>query len=195
MPLVLNGATSGATTLQATDATTQTITLPANSGTVITTASTGGVSQAMLASGVAGNGPVLIASTGNNITITSSTSTTLIGSASWSVATDTSSAFNTSTGRFTPQVAGYYIASVGVQYGVSGITASVVSAVVQKNGISPVAINATSASAGYPLPEATGIVYLNGSTDYLQAGTAQNSGATYTQIGIFNFHVSLLRAA
>ena len=38
MPLVLAGATSGSTTLQATDATTQTITLPANSGTVITTA-------------------------------------------------------------------------------------------------------------------------------------------------------------
>lgn len=43
MPLVLNGATSGAITLQATDATTQTITLPANTGTVITTGSTGKV--------------------------------------------------------------------------------------------------------------------------------------------------------
>ena len=41
--LVLNGATSGATTLQPTDATTQTITLPANSGTVVTTASSGKV--------------------------------------------------------------------------------------------------------------------------------------------------------
>lgn len=41
--LVLNGATSGATTLQPTDATTNTITLPANSGTVITTASSGKV--------------------------------------------------------------------------------------------------------------------------------------------------------
>lgn len=41
--LVLNGATSGSTTLQPTDATTQTITLPANSGTVITTQSSGKV--------------------------------------------------------------------------------------------------------------------------------------------------------
>ena len=39
MPLILNGATSGSTTIQATDATTQTITLPANSGTVLTNAS------------------------------------------------------------------------------------------------------------------------------------------------------------
>jgi len=39
MPLILNGATSGSTTIQATDAVTQTITLPNNSGTVLTTAS------------------------------------------------------------------------------------------------------------------------------------------------------------
>lgn len=41
MPLVLAGATSGSTTLQATDAVTQTITLPNNTGTIITTASSG----------------------------------------------------------------------------------------------------------------------------------------------------------
>ena len=49
--VVLNGATSGSTTLQPTDATTQTITLPANSGTVITTASTGVVAPASLTTG------------------------------------------------------------------------------------------------------------------------------------------------
>jgi hypothetical protein len=38
MPLVLAGATSGATTLQSTDGATQTITLPNNTGTVLTTA-------------------------------------------------------------------------------------------------------------------------------------------------------------
>ena len=39
MPLVLNGATSGSTTLQSTDAVTATITLPSTSGTVVTTGS------------------------------------------------------------------------------------------------------------------------------------------------------------
>jgi hypothetical protein len=37
MPLILAGATSGATTIQATDGATQTITLPNNTGTIITT--------------------------------------------------------------------------------------------------------------------------------------------------------------
>ena len=39
MPLILQGATSGSTTIQATDAVTQTITLPNATGTVLTTAS------------------------------------------------------------------------------------------------------------------------------------------------------------
>jgi hypothetical protein len=36
MPLVLAGATSGSTTIQATDATTQTLTLPSGTGTILT---------------------------------------------------------------------------------------------------------------------------------------------------------------
>jgi hypothetical protein len=41
MPLVLAGATSGSTTIQATDGATQTITLPNNTGTVLTTNGSG----------------------------------------------------------------------------------------------------------------------------------------------------------
>jgi hypothetical protein len=39
MPLILAGATSGSTTIQATDGATQTITLPNNTGTIVTSAS------------------------------------------------------------------------------------------------------------------------------------------------------------
>lgn len=45
MPLILAGATSGATTIQATDGATQTITLPNNTGTVLTSASSIATSQ------------------------------------------------------------------------------------------------------------------------------------------------------
>ena len=41
MPLVLAGATSGSTTIQATDATTQTLTLPSGTGTILTTNGSG----------------------------------------------------------------------------------------------------------------------------------------------------------
>ena len=47
MPLVLNGATSGSTTLTPTDAVTATLTLPSSTGTILTTANpqSGGVIQ------------------------------------------------------------------------------------------------------------------------------------------------------
>jgi hypothetical protein len=45
MPLILAGATSGATTIQATDGATQTITLPNNTGTIVTSASSLTASQ------------------------------------------------------------------------------------------------------------------------------------------------------
>jgi hypothetical protein len=41
MPVIISGATSGATTVQATDAVTATITLPSATGTLISTSSTG----------------------------------------------------------------------------------------------------------------------------------------------------------
>jgi len=52
MPLILAGATSGATTIQATDGATQTITLPNNTGTIITTGNipTGSILQVVYAS-------------------------------------------------------------------------------------------------------------------------------------------------
>jgi hypothetical protein len=63
MPLILNGATSGSTTIQATDAVTQTITLPNATGTVITTGNipTGSVLQ------------VVSATSSTNFTTTSTT--------------------------------------------------------------------------------------------------------------------------
>jgi len=72
MPLILQGNTSGQTTIQATDATTQTITLPANSGTVLTTASSGRVIPAAAMPA----GSILQVINSAYSTITSSTSST-----------------------------------------------------------------------------------------------------------------------
>ena len=77
MPLVLAGATSGSTTIQATDATTQTITLPANSGTVLTTASSGRVIPA--AAMPAGSVIQVVQATYGTSTLTSSSTLTATG--------------------------------------------------------------------------------------------------------------------
>jgi hypothetical protein len=81
----------------------RTLTLPDNTGTVVTTGSTGGVSQAMLASNIAGNGPAFSARPSSNQTINFNTQTkVLLQTEDY----DTNNNFASST--FTPTVAGYY---------------------------------------------------------------------------------------
>jgi len=82
MPLVLAGATSGSTTIQATDAVTQTITLPNATGTVITTGNipTGSVLQVVNATYATGVTSTVssYADTGLTATITPTSSSNKI---------------------------------------------------------------------------------------------------------------------
>jgi hypothetical protein len=161
--VVISGDTSGAITLSAPAvAGTNTITLPANTGTVLTTASTFG-----------GTGPAFSARAASNQTISSGT---------WTKVTldteifDTNSCFASS--RFTPTVAGYY--QINGQISIYGTT-SVFSGAFYKNGSSDNQFfllydtNATQRSDG-----ATGsyIVYLNGTTDYIELYGNQTSSGT-----------------
>lgn len=83
----------------------RTLTLPDDTGTLLSSGGTGIVTQAMLAANVAGQGPAFSAQR---------TTTTLVNNATWTQVAlnvsnyDTNSNFNTSTYRFTPTVAGYY---------------------------------------------------------------------------------------
>lgn len=93
---------------------------------------------------------------------------------------DTTSAFDTSTGRFTPTVAGYYQINARVSYSSNGITATYVGVVLGKNG-DQYALSSVGASADYPTISVSDVVYLNGSTDYVQVGTKHNaSGSVVT---------------
>jgi hypothetical protein len=197
MSLILLGSTSGSVTLQEPAiAGTTVLTLPAVSGTVITTGSSGGVSQAMLATGVAGTGPAFSARP--------ATSTQSVSNNTWTKVTlgteefDTNSNFASST--FTPTVAGYYQLNGFLFCTNSGGVMTAVRCNIYKNGsdaiwggfIAPVA--ATDAIASV-----SGIVYLNGTTDYVElygyiGGSSTSpvfAGATnYTQ-----FNGCLVRAA
>ena len=94
MPLTLAGLTTGSTTIQATDNTTQTITLPANSGTVMV------------------NGPTFSAYSNAGQSISNAVFTKLqYATKDW----DTNNNYdNTTNYRFTPTVAGYYQVSANV---------------------------------------------------------------------------------
>ena len=153
MPLVLNGATSGSTTIQATDAVTQTITLPNNSGTVLTTAST-----------FAGTGPAFSAYSTSNQTISASTLTKVLYDTE---EFDTNNNFASS--RFTPTVAGYYQINGCFSIETSTGTQTRILPILFKNGAEykigeDIAVTAGIRNNG----TISSLVYLNGSTDYVE---------------------------
>jgi hypothetical protein len=163
--------------------TNRTLTLPDASGTVVSTGSVAAVSQPMLASGIAGNGPLLVTNNATYITVSANTHT--VFTAFPASVIDTASSFNVSNGRFTPNVAGYYSILAAVTFGNSGVTSVAASSQIYKNGsISTGILGSTVYSSGaYPTVQTSGFVFLNGSTDYVQVGVyivtngANNVGA------------------
>jgi len=128
----------------------------------------GSVTQAKLAAGVAGNGPAFSAYPSSPQSVTLSTATKILfGTEDF----DTNGNFASS--RFTPTVAGYYQISGGIQVA-TALTNILL--FIYKNGASIKLLQYTSSSAG----SASGsmLVYLNGSTDYLELyaaiGVTQN---------------------
>lgn len=157
MPLVLAGATSGSTTIQATDAVTQTITLPNNTGTVLTTAST-----------FAGTGPSFSAYRTSSQSVSANTATKVAFDAEeW----DSANCFNTSTNRFTPNVAGYYQIDCTIGCGAAGTAADGMNFgfVLYKNGSQHrVGFFGNSGGANDQYITGAFLVYCNGTTDYIE---------------------------
>jgi len=171
MPLILAGATSGSTTIQATDAVTQTITLPNNTGTVLTTASTFG-----------GTGPAFsVYQTASQTGISAGTLTKVTFDTE---EFDTNNNFASS--RFTPTVAGYYQLSGGVQ---TGGAATIMIVELWKNGSVYKRFNNSNTSSVSQLAGSS-LIYLNGSTDYaelyLYIGTGTSTDATNQSRTYFN---------
>jgi len=171
--LVLNGATSGSTTIQPTDAVTVTATFPNATGTVM----------------VSGNMPAFSAYQSSAQTLSSVTYTKLQFQTK---IFDTNNAFdNTTNYRFQPTIAGYY--QINACFYVS-TTATTLNLSIYKNG-SEYQRFAQSASAAAAVM-GSGLVYLNGSTDYIEmygyaiVGQALSAGQTFTY-----FNGSMVRAA
>jgi hypothetical protein len=159
--------------------TNRTLTLPDETGTVVSTGSTAVVSQAMLATNVAGNGPAFSAYASTTQSLTNNSLTKLVLGAE---EFDTANAFDSTTNyRFTPQVAGYYqINATATLQGGAGTGAYQV--VLVKNGSS--VYKRTSYFGTVDLTvAAVNIFYLNGSTDYVETYVYQNSGVTKTIYG------------
>ena len=181
--IVVAGDTSGTITLSApATAGTTTLTLPTTSGTVLTSAS----SQV--------TGPAFSAYNAGTQSISASTSTKVVFNAE---DFDTASCFDSTTNyRFTPNVAGYYQFNANVYQ--TGGTYSYVWLNFYKNGSSTVECNRVS-STGQGTLNGSALIYLNGSTDYVEL-YARAQGGTTLQLGasskeFMNFSGFLARSA
>ena len=163
--LVLNGNTSGSVTISSPAVSgTTTLTLPATSGTVITTGST-----------FAGTGPAFSAYANANTTLTAATFTKILFQVE---EYDTNNNFASST--FTPTVAGYY--KVTVYWEGNTFTTSYSYVAIYKNGSSWKRAGFTSSATGSGTTAAivTADIYLNGSTDYIEAYGLNGTGTAAT---------------
>jgi hypothetical protein len=208
-----NGAKLGTADFTATNGTTVVLASGASSGDLVTTVSfyvssvlnaipavanavtdsyinSGAVTQTKLGTGVAGNGPSFSAYASGGQTLNSGAETKLqFNNEDW----DTASCYNTSTYRFTPNVAGYYQITVGFSVSsFSGLTEPII----YKNGsvwmYGPYPITSSSTTNWNYL---TGLVYCNGSTDYIEAYGYVSATATTQTTSLYKFQGFLARAA
>ena len=162
MPVKLSSTGGGVTLTTPSTASDFTVTFPANTGNVVTTGSSAVVTQAMLGTNVAGNGPAFSAYLSADQTITSSTFTKVQLNAELF---DTNSNFDTATNyRFTPLVAGYYQISGGLLVDSSATSMRLA---IYKNGSNYKTIGRSNLSIDNTIAGSS-VVYLNGSTDYVE---------------------------
>jgi hypothetical protein len=180
--VVIAGDTSGTVTLDAPAiAGTTTLTLPTTSGTIITNTA-GTVTQTMLTTGVAGNGPAFYA---NKLGAQAISSGTLTKIQMNNEIFDTNNNYDPTTNyRFTPTVAGYYQISGSVMFtNNSNNVGSYTS--IAKNGTSTACVSSTANSGMYSGACASILLYLNGTTDYVELFASPQNGAFSVNGGSF----------
>ena len=146
----------------------------------------GAVTQAKLGTNVVGNGPLILANslTGTTVPTGGSATTTKITLDGENF--DTNNNFANS--RFTPTVAGYY--QINGYANTAGATLALMARIF-KNNQSALAGNV--ANVGTYISTVSGIVYCNGSNDYVELFAEQASGSNVTVFG--QMSACLIRSA
>ncbi len=182
--VVIAGDTSGTVTLAAPSvAGTTTLTLPTTSGTVLTSANAFS----------AGTGPAFSAYMSANQTVSSGVYTKLQCNTEQF---DTNSNYDNTTYRFTPTVAGYY--QVNTNLSGPGVASGLLAPAIYKNGSYFWNLASFPNTAAAIQISASILMYLNGSTDYIEFYVYQNTGSSQTMTGNTGntlFQASLARSA
>ena len=182
MSIVLQGSTSGSITLQEPAVAGNTVlSLPATSGTVLTSASS--ITQ--------NNGPAFYVTLASNQAINTAVLTKL----QYNTETfDTANCFDTSLFRFTPNVAGYYQINLNQEF---SNTTNGQGVQILRNGARIASGGAVGISGGGTFFSGCSVLcFLNGTTDYVEAFGYLNSGSGSAFGGTSSgFSGSMVRAA
>ena len=176
--LILNGSTSGSVTISSPAVSgTTTLTLPVQTGTVMV------------------NGPAFSAYMRATQSISNTTVTKIVFNTE---NFDTNSNYDTSNYRFTPTVAGYYQFSARIATAASGTGITYI--YIARNANNDTGLNSAVGNNASGITVSTsGILYMNGSTDYVEAFTYQSTGGSATMgstnSGFANFQGCLIRSA
>ena len=193
MSLILQSSGGGQITVQEpATASNFTQTLPAASGNVMISPQILTIPNVSGTVQVSGNQPAFNA-TATSRSAANVTATEMAGYSTPNF--DTASCFNTTTGRFTPNVAGYYQFSWTADFGSNGIGASTVIAVsLYKNGSSSWSSGIGTSGSSFGAVGSSTVIFMNGSTDYVSCFVFQNSGSTVSGF-LARFSGVLVRAS
>ena len=195
MPIRLNSTGGGAVTITAPyTASTYTLTAPTVTANLVTD-SANSITQSMMSTGLAGTGPAFSAYLSSNQSPSGSTYTKIQFDTE---EFDTDSCFNTSTYKFTPTVAGYYQVNATIGFDATSVNPQWGGVAIYKNGAVVRQNRVTGNTYTSCAAPVSSVVYLNGSTDYLEIFAITNGGT-----GVFvsssgqwsNFSAALVRAA
>ena len=161
----------------------------------------GSVTQAKLSTNVAGNGPAFMAALSGNQTIPFNTYTKLTLN---SETFDTNNCYDPTTNyRFTPNVAGYYQVSLQILTGGTATRDYLAYSLIYKNGSASSTLTGafalTFGSGADNSVNSSGLIYMNGTTDYLEAYMYQYdytaNSTMLAKVAGTNFNACLVRAA
>jgi len=174
MSIKLNAQSGGSVALDAPTQTTSsadlTLTLPVNTGTSGQVIQTNGSGVLSFATPTGDTAPAFKAKLSSNMSAPSAATFTKITFNS--EVFDTNNCFDTSTHRFTPNVGGYYILTAGFSYANGNYTETTAIIQLRKNGASPAEYGVSNRVGGFESRwglNVSGIIQLNGSSDYVEA--------------------------
>ena len=128
--------------------------------------------------GVYGNIPTFAATLSNNQTVANSTSVKLVFDTKLF---DTSNCFDATTNyRYTPNVAGYYFIHILCAFaGAGGTKTGIIMPQLYVNGgATTYQLNRSYVASDYPSSTGSLVLYLNGTTDYIEAYVNQSTGGS-----------------